>query len=110
MICIGIREIGGIAPLVKAAGVAEAAGLRICIHGSFSSGVTTGAEHQAALVIPNLDDGNQIMRQLLRRDIVATPGLVPRAGWLDAITGPGCGLSLDDEAVAEGEAEYRNGL
>ncbi|MDZ7787014.1 MAG: mandelate racemase/muconate lactonizing enzyme family protein [Halofilum sp. (in: g-proteobacteria)] len=107
MICIGIREIGGIQPLLKAATVAEAAGLSICIHGSFTSGITTCAEHQAALAIPNLDDGNQIMCQLLSRDLVASPVLRPQAGWLDAITGPGLGCALDPDALADGANRYR---
>ena len=75
MICIGPREIGGIRPMLQVAAIAEAAGLRICIHGSFTSGITSCAEHQAALAIPNLDDGNQIMWQLLRDDLVAAPDL-----------------------------------
>jgi len=107
MICIGIREIGGIQPLLKAATVAEAAGLSICIHGSFTTGITTCAEHHAALAMPNLDDGNQIMCQLLARDLVKAPTLRPRQGWLDAIDGPGLGCTLDPEALEQGAARYR---
>ena len=107
LICIGTREIGGVRPLLQVAAVAEAAGLRICIHGSFTSGITSCAEHQAALAIPNLDDGNQIMWQLLRDDLVATPDLRPREGWIDALTGPGLGFELDEEAVERAEAAYR---
>ncbi len=107
LICIGPREIGGVRPLLQVAAVAEAAGLRICIHGSFTSGITSCAEHQAALAIPNLDDGNQIMWQLLHKDIVATPDLRPREGWIDALTGPGLGFELDEEAVERAEAAYR---
>jgi muconate cycloisomerase len=107
MICIGPREIGGVRPMLQVAAIAEAAGLRICIHGSFTSGITTCAEHQAALAIPNLDDGNQIMWQLLREDLVATPDLRPREGWIAALTGPGLGFELDEEAVERAEAAYR---
>ena len=107
MICIGPREIGGVRPMLQVAAVAEAAGLRICIHGSFTSGITSCAEHQAALAIPNLDDGNQIMWQLLREDLVASPDLRPREGWIAALTGPGLGFELDEEAVGRAEAAYR---
>ncbi len=102
MICLGIREIGGIQPLLKAATVAESAGLSLCIHGSFTTGITTCAEHHAALAIPNLDDGNQIMCQLLARDLVQSPSLRPRQGWLNAIDGPGLGCTLDPDAFAVG--------
>ncbi len=104
MICIGPREIGGVRPMLKVAAVAEAAGLKICIHGSFTSGLTTCAEHQAALAIPNLDDGNQIMWQLLADDLVASPDLRPREGWLPAMTEPGLGCTLDRDAVERAAA------
>lgn len=106
MICIGPREIGGVQPMMKAAAVAEAAGLKICIHSSFTTGITTCAEHHAALAIPNLDDGNQIMWQLVKKDIVASPSLRPENGWLEAFQKPGLGFQLDAALVAEGEARY----
>ena len=108
MICIGPREIGGIQPMMKVAAVAEAAGLKICIHGSFTTGITTCAEHHIALAIPNLDDGNQIMCQLVQKDIVASPSLTPKEGWLDAIQGPGLGFELDGKLIAEAECRYRD--
>ncbi|PZO78509.1 MAG: muconate cycloisomerase [Mesorhizobium amorphae] len=107
MICIGPREIGGVQPMMKAAAVAESAGLKICIHSSFTTGITTCAEHHIALAIPNLDDGNQIMWQLVQRDIVASPDLAPKNGWLEAFKGPGLGFTLDEEWIAEGEKRYR---
>lgn len=106
MICIGPREIGGVQPMLKAAAVAESAGLKICIHSSFTSGITTCAEHHAALSIPNLDDGNQIMWQLLKTDIVKSPDLAPKQGWLDAFQGSGLGFELDESAVSESEARF----
>ena len=107
MICIGPREIGGVRPMLKAAAVAEAAGLKICIHGSFTTGLTTCAEHQAALAIPNLDDGNQIMWQLVADDLVAAPDLRPQDGWLTAMTEPGLGCTLDPAAIERAEERYR---
>lgn len=101
MICIGPREIGGIQPMMKAAAVAESAGLKICIHSSFTTGITTCAEHHVGLAIPNLDDGNQIMWQLVEKDIVASPDLDPKDGWLKAFTGPGLGFTLDTALVEE---------
>jgi len=104
MICIGPREVGGIQPMLKAAAIAEAAGLKICIHSSFTTGITTCAEHQIALSIPNLDDGNQIMFQLARDNIVADPELTPKQGWLRLPDSPGLGFSLDQSVVAAAEA------
>ncbi|MEL7100236.1 MAG: mandelate racemase/muconate lactonizing enzyme family protein [Pseudomonadota bacterium] len=100
MICIGPREVGGIQNMLKAAAVAEAAGLSICIHSSFTTGITTAAEHQIARLIPNLDDGNQIMWQLARDNIVAAPALAPAQGWLDLPDGPGLGITLDHDTIS----------
>ncbi|MEK1890406.1 MAG: mandelate racemase/muconate lactonizing enzyme family protein [Phyllobacterium sp.] len=106
MICIGPREIGGIQPMMKAAAIAESAGLKICIHSSFTTGITTCAEHHIGLAIPNLDDGNQIMWQLVQKDIVASPDLSPRNGWLDAFQGPGLGFELAPSLIEAGEKRY----
>lgn len=99
MICIGPREVGGIQNMLKAAAVAEAAGLSICIHSSFTTGITTAAEYQIARMIPNLDDGNQIMWQLARDNIVSGPSLAPVNGWLEMPDAPGLGITLDQDLV-----------
>jgi hypothetical protein len=103
---IGSREIGGVYPMMKAAAVAESAGLKICIHSSFTTGITTCAEHHIGLAIPNLDDGNQIMWQPVQKDIVATPSLAPEEGWLKAFKGPGLGFTLNRDLIAEGEGRF----
>ena len=100
LIVLGLHEAGGISGLRKAAAIAEAGGLGVCMHGVFETGITTCATYHAAISLPNLDDGNQIMWQLLERDIVAHPSLAPAAGHLTLPIGPGFGFSLDEEAVA----------
>ena len=54
-----------------------------------TTGITTCAEHHLGRAIPNLDDGNQIMWQLLREDIVESPGLTPVKGRLSLPGLPG---------------------
>ncbi len=107
MIAVGPREIGGLRPLMKAAAAAEAAGVPLCIHSSMTTGLTTCAEHHAARAIAGLDDGNQIMWQLLARDIVASPDLAPKAGRLALPAAPGLGAELDRDAVAEAAKRHR---
>jgi L-alanine-DL-glutamate epimerase-like enolase superfamily enzyme len=106
VIVIGLREVGGLQPLVKVAAVAEAAGLNVCIHGSFTTGITTCAEHQVARVLPNLDRGNQIMWQLLRDDVVASPALTPTRGLLALPPLPGLGLELDRDVVRDAAERF----
>jgi L-alanine-DL-glutamate epimerase-like enolase superfamily enzyme len=106
IIVLGPREMGGLQPMVKAAAIAEAAGLKICIHGSFTTGITTCAEHQIARFLPNLDHGNQIMWQLLRDTIVARPSLMPERGQLALAAAPGLGFELDRAAVGEAAERF----
>ena len=97
LIVLGLHEAGGILGLRKAAAVAEAAGLRLCMHGVFETGITTCATYHAAVTLPNLDDGNQIMWQLLERDVVASPSLVTTAGRLSLPPAPGLGFALRED-------------
>lgn len=106
IIVLGPREIGGIQPMVKAAAIAEAAGLKICIHGSFTTGITTCAEHQIGRLLPNLDHGNQIMWQLLRDNLIAEPSLTPACGQLALPPAPGLGAALDLDAVREAAERF----
>lgn len=106
VIVIGPREIGGLQPMVKAAAIAEGAGLKVCIHGSFTTGISTCAEHQVGRFLPNLDHGNQIMWQLLRDDVVAWPNLTPERGTLSLPPAPGIGAELDPDAVRDAAGRF----
>lgn len=107
MIAVGPREIGGLRAMIKAAGIVEGAGLKICIHSSMTTGITTCAEHQLARAIPNLDDGNQIMWQLMRDNVVTSPSLEPQEGRLALDGKPGLGFELNWDVVAAAEERFR---
>ncbi|MFT7564441.1 MAG: L-alanine-DL-glutamate epimerase-like enolase superfamily enzyme [Bacteroidia bacterium] len=99
LIVLGLHESGGIARFRKIAHIAEAAGIDICLHGIYETGITTAASNQVAATLPNLDDGNQFMNHLLQWDIVKKPDLALRNGRLAVLPGPGLGLELDTDAV-----------
>jgi muconate cycloisomerase len=107
VITLGMHETGGIQRYRKAAAVAEAAGLNVCIHGVFETGITTCATNQVAATIPNMDDGNQIMWQLLEHDIVKSPDLVPVDGALPISGLPGLGFEIDRDAVESAAQAFR---
>lgn len=86
--------------------MAQAAGLPICLHGQFVSGLTDLFHHQLVLTIPNLTDGNQIMHQLLKENILAAPSIEPEGGQLGIFDQPGIGLDLDQDAAARANEEY----
>ncbi|MCZ7665445.1 MAG: mandelate racemase/muconate lactonizing enzyme family protein [Thermoleophilia bacterium] len=107
VIVLSFHETGGLLAFKKAAAVAQAAGIVLCLHGQSSTGMTDCAQHQVGLTIPNLTDGNQIMHQLLRQDVLAGPDLSLRHGRLGRLEAPGLGFELDWEAVERAEALYR---
>ena len=106
-IVISIHEAGGLLALKKAAAIAEAAGISICLHGQSVSGITDLAQHHVGLTLPNLTDGNQIMHQLIAEDLIAAPDLTPRAGKLGLVERPGLGFELNREAVNRAAELYR---
>lgn len=106
LIVLGVHEAGGLLSFRKAAAVAEAAGINICLHGSFESGITTCAGNQVAATIPNLDDGNPNSRTLLSEDIVAVPNLVPTQGQLSVSQQPGLGFELNREAIVRASDRF----
>jgi L-alanine-DL-glutamate epimerase-like enolase superfamily enzyme len=107
LIVLGIHETGGIDRFRKAAAIAEAAGLNICLHGLYETGITTCATNQVGATIVNLDDGNQFMNHLLTEDIIKHPNLKLQGGNLAVLSGPGLGFELDWDAVGRAENEYR---
>jgi muconate cycloisomerase len=106
LIVIGPHETGGLARMADVARIAEAAGLSICLHGLYETGITTCAAHQLAAACPNIDDGNQHMLRFLEFDIVSAPDLTPQAGWFDVIRRPGLGFDLDPDKVGEAESRF----
>jgi L-alanine-DL-glutamate epimerase-like enolase superfamily enzyme len=108
VIVLGLHETCGVVRFRKAAAVAEAAGVNVCLHGVFETGITTCASNQVASTISNMDDGNQIMWQLLAEDIVIMPNLVPKDGGLPISELNGLGFELNRDAVARAAEAYRN--
>jgi muconate cycloisomerase len=106
LIVLSFHEAGGLLAFKKAAAVAEAAGIRICLHGQSVTGMTDLAQHQVALTLPNLADGNQIMHQLLVEDLLAQPEITPVKGKLGLYDRPGLGFELDWDAVRRATERY----
>jgi muconate cycloisomerase len=107
VIVLSPHEAGGLLAFGKAAAIAEAAGVAVCLHGQGVSGITDAAQHQLGLRTANLTDGNQIMHQLLVEDLIAAPDLTPVQGKLGLFDAPGLGIELDRDAVARAAELYR---
>jgi muconate cycloisomerase len=106
LIVVGLHETGGLVRFSKVAHIAEAAGLNVCLHGLYETGITTCASNQIAATVPNLDDANQHMGRFLMWDLVKSPDLAPRNGRLPVLKGPGLGFELDWPAVERAEQAF----
>lgn len=106
LIVLGLHETGGITRFRKAANIAEAAGINICLHGLYETGITTCAANQVGATTSNLDDGNQYMNHFLAWDIIDSPDLKLRDGRLPVLQGPGLGFELNWDNVARARQAY----
>jgi len=109
VIVLSPHEAGGLLAFGKAAAIAEAAGVPVCLHGQGVSGITDAAQHHLGLRTANLTEGNQIMHQLLVEDLVSAPDLTLTQGKLGRLDGPGVGIELDRDAVERAAELYRRG-
>jgi L-alanine-DL-glutamate epimerase-like enolase superfamily enzyme len=107
IIVLGPHETGGMAQLVKAATIADAAGIKLCIHAVPETQITTCASFQAARSIANIDDANQEMAYLLSESLITAPSLELADGRLTPWEGPGLGFTLDHDAVARAAERAR---
>ena len=107
VVVLSLHETGGLLAFGKAAAVAEAAGVSVCLHGQGVSSITDAAQHHLGLRTANLTEGNQIMHQLLQEDLVVGPDLTPVAGRIGPFEAPGLGVELDRDAVARAAELYR---
>lgn len=110
LIVVGLHETGGLVGLSKVAHIAEAAGISICLHGLYETGITTCAANQIAATIPNLDDANQHMNRFLAWDIVKSPDLEPVKGCLPVLKGPGLGFEIDWDNVERAKQSHLNAV
>jgi muconate cycloisomerase len=106
LIVVGLHETGGLVRLSKIAHIAEAAGINICLHGLYETGISTCASNQIAATIPNLDDANQHMTRFLAWDIIKSPDLKPRNGRVPILKGPGLGFEIDWSGVERAKSAF----
>ncbi len=92
---------GGIRACVKAAGVCETFQLGVAVHSSGELGIQLATMLQLGAVVPNLSFAADAHYHHLRDDIIAG-GKLPYAGGAIAVPdGPGLGVELDRDKLAE---------
>ncbi|MFC4256226.1 muconate cycloisomerase [Altererythrobacter xixiisoli] len=110
LVVIGLHETGGFSRFLQCAAIAGAAGVNLCLHGLYESGISTCATLHAGAVIANLDDGNQYMNHFLAEDIITGPDLRLQEGTLPLLTAPGLGFDINPDAVARAAENYRQNV
>ena len=94
VILLDPHEIGGLWQTIKAAAIAEAAGIPVTLHSGGELGLSQNAYVHLAASIPNLSISIDSERAYLADDIVTQPPQ-PRDGAFDIPDGPGLGVSVD---------------
>ena len=105
--CFSSYWVGSIASFQRLAWVAEYEGLQVCKHTHGELGLAAAAMHHVVVTLPNGVEGHQQTAHLLQHDVLTEPIPIasgPRWGLLE---GPGLGVDVDEDAVAEAAARYR---
>lgn len=92
---------GGIRPCIKAAGVCETFQLGVAVHSSGELGIQLATMLQLGAVVPNLSFAADAHYHHLRDDIIAGGKLPYVDGAIAVPDGPGLGVELDRDKLAE---------
>ncbi|MEZ5424308.1 MAG: enolase C-terminal domain-like protein [Pyrinomonadaceae bacterium] len=98
---------GGIRPCVKAAGVCETFQLGVAVHSSGELGIQLATMLHLGAVIPNLTFAADAHYHHLTDDIIVGGKLEYKNGRIAVPTGPGLGVTLDREKLAEYAELYK---
>jgi glucarate dehydratase len=98
---------GGIRPCLKAAGVCETFQLGVAVHSSGELGVQLATMLHLGAVLPNLSFAADAHYHHLRDDVIAGGRLRYQGGAIAVPDGPGLGVRLDREKLAEYHELFR---
>jgi L-Ala-D/L-Glu epimerase len=105
--CFSQYWVGSILRFRQLAWLAEREGLQVCKHTHGELGLAAAAAHHVVLTLPNGVAGHQQTAYMLEHDVLTEPLPIasgPRWGTID---GPGLGVDVDEDAVADAAARYR---
>ncbi len=98
---------GGIRPCIKAAGVCETFQLGVAVHSSGELGIQLATMLHLGAVIPNLSFAVDAHYHHLTDDVIEGGKFKYEGGAIAVPTGPGLGVSLDRNKLAEYSELYR---
>ena len=105
--CFSPYWVGSIASFHRLCWLAHLEGLQICKHTHGELGLAAAASHHVLLTLPNGVEGHQQTAHLIEHDVLTDPIPIASGPNWGAINGPGLGVEVDGERVAEAAARYR---
>jgi L-alanine-DL-glutamate epimerase-like enolase superfamily enzyme len=105
--CFSAYWVGSIGSFHRLSRLADHEGLQVCKHTHGELGLAAAAAHHVVLTLPNGVEGHQQTSYLLEHDILAEPIPISSGPRWGLIEGPGLGVEVDDDAVAEAAERYR---
>jgi L-alanine-DL-glutamate epimerase-like enolase superfamily enzyme len=104
--CFSQYWVGSLAGFQRLAWVAEYEGLRVCKHTHGELGISAAAAHHVVLTLRNGIEGHQQTASMLEHDVLLEPLPIATGPLWGTIGGPGLGVEVDEDAVAEAAARY----
>ncbi len=105
--CFSPYWVGSIGGFQRLALVAALEGLQVVKHTHGELGIAAAATHHVVLTLPNAVEGHQQTAYMMEHDILREPLPIATGPRWGVPAGPGIGVEVDDDAVAEAAARYR---
>jgi len=106
--CFSPSWVGSLAAFSRLAHVAELEGLKVCKHTHGELGIAAAACQHVLVTLPNAVEGNQQTAQMMVHDVLSEELPIARGPRWGRIDGPGLGVEVDTDGVAEAAGRYRS--
>jgi L-alanine-DL-glutamate epimerase-like enolase superfamily enzyme len=105
--CLSMYWVGSISAFQRLSWLAHYEGQQVCKHTHGELGLAAAAGHHVVLTLPNAVEGHQQTAYLMEHDVLREPIPIAQGPRWGVIEGPGLGVEVDEDAVAEAAARYR---
>lgn len=107
VLCFSPYWVGSLDAFRRLALLAHAEGMAVCKHTHGELGLAAAAAHHVLLTLPGLVEGHQQTAYLMEHDVLREPLPIASGPRWGLPEGPGLGVEVDEDAVAEAAARYR---
>jgi L-alanine-DL-glutamate epimerase-like enolase superfamily enzyme len=105
--CFSPYWVGSLAAFHRLAHVADYEGSLVCKHTHGEFGLAAAAAQHLLLTLPNVVAGNQQTTHIMGADVLREPLPIAHGAVWGVPEGPGLGVEVDPDAVAEAAERYR---